>query len=42
MYIVFVLVDGNCLFYIGSVYVFGIEKRGVEMRVCIVIELLFY
>lgn len=31
-------VDGNCLFYIGSVIVFGNDNYVIEIRVWIIVE----
>lgn len=42
LYLVKVGVDGNCLLYIGSIIVFGNEDRVVEIRVKIIVEVVFY
>lgn len=38
LYFVCVKVDGNCLFYIGSVVVFGNDNYVIEIRVWIIVE----
>lgn len=38
LYFVCVKADGNCLFYIGSVIVFGNDNYVIEIRVRIIVE----